>query len=196
MTVSDKGNYTTKNLNDFLNRVKNKGGYYIGRYEARNVLKRYDKNDELTELTVNGDDYIYNYVTQPQAAILSRNMYDNENFESDLVNSYVWDTALVFIQGCSEDEDYSRQGSFNIVSIAEQGTNKLENNNQDEVCNIWDMASNCLEWNTESTANSDLTQFCTARGENYFKIDYSSYRCNGKEDVSVEGDSFRVILYL
>ena len=73
MTVSDKGNYTTKNLNDFLNRVKNKGGYYIGRYEARNVLKRYDKNDELTELTVNGDDYIYNYVTQPQAAILSRN---------------------------------------------------------------------------------------------------------------------------
>ena len=94
-------NIPAKDIETFITSVNSNGGYYIGRYEARTKIERKSKEDELAQVTVKQDDFVYNYVTQSQAANLSRNMYNNSNFESDLVNSYAWDTALVFIQKCS-----------------------------------------------------------------------------------------------
>ena len=42
-------------------------------------------------------------------------MYSSSNFESDLINSYAWDTAIVFIQEFSGDTDYSRQAGRNTA---------------------------------------------------------------------------------
>ena len=96
------GNITAKeNIENeeegFRKSVNDNGGYYIGRYEARTTDERTTKGDRLTQLTVCSEDYVYNYVTQNQAATLNQGMYNNENFESDLVNSYAWSTTLVFI---------------------------------------------------------------------------------------------------
>ncbi len=60
------------------------------------VQKEKSETDKLTQITVKPDKYVYNYTTQLQAAELSRGMYNDSNFESDLMNSYAWDTAMYF----------------------------------------------------------------------------------------------------
>ena len=168
-----KGNTTAKEDIEsenagFRKSAIDNGGYYIGRYEARTATERKDKADPETQITVKPDEFVYNYVTQPQAADLSRNMYSDSNFESDLINSYAWDTAIVFIQECLGDTDYSNQTSLNTGSLANKGTNNLET--KDQVCNIYDMASNCYEWTTETSG--DASYPCVSRGGYY---DISSY---------------------
>ena len=82
----------------FRKSAKDNHGYYIGRYESRTSTERKSKTDKLTQITVKPDEYVYKYTTQLQAAELSRGMYSDSNFESDLMNSYAWDTAIVFLQ--------------------------------------------------------------------------------------------------
>ena len=177
---SKYGNTTSKNINSFLSRTRNSGGYYLGRYEARN------NNDKLAE---NNSYTIYNNVTQPQAAVLSQNMYNNIGFESDLVNSYAWDTAIVFIQSCSDKVTYSQQPSLNS-NYEEYGTT------DDVVCNIYDIASNCIEWSTETSKN-DLSLNCVYRGGVYDSNFYfASVRCGYYSNNTYATYSFRPILYL
>ena len=98
------------NIGEFTTTAENSHGYYIGRYEARTTGERTAPTEDsgLTQITVEPNDYVYNYVTQPQTAKLSQEMYTGKSFTSDLTNSYAWDTAIVFIQKF-EDSDYSNQ---------------------------------------------------------------------------------------
>ena len=180
-------NTPAKDITTFISKVNTTGGYYIGRYEARTATERKDEADPETQITVKPDEFVYNYVTQPQAADLSRNMYSDSNFESDLVNSYAWDTAIVFIQECSGDTDYSRQTSLNTGSVATTGTTN------DNPCNIYDMASNCYEWSTETYSRASAP--CVDRGGGC----YLSFRYTASRDVSSTaggGFAFRPLLYL
>ena len=190
---SSYGNTIAKDIEDFKNKVTNTThGYYIGRYESR-------KNG--TQVTVKASDTVYNNTTQPNAATVSRGMYSDSNFESDLMNSYAWDTAIVFLQKFDNRANkaslkpYSRQTSLN-GSLASQGTNNLRDaSKQDVICNVYDMASNCVEWTTETYTNSSLP--CTGRGGGYFFSDfYTSIR--GGTSISNSGDdvSFRPLLYM
>ena len=67
----------------------------------------------------------------------------------DLVNSYAWDTALVFIQKCSGDSTYGTVVHVNdngkSWGIDFMGTDYLD----DVRCNIYNMNSNLTEWTTE-----------------------------------------------
>ena len=136
INTAPNGNKTAKeNIESeesgFRKSAKENHGYYIGRYESRTSTKRESDKDELTPITVKSSEYVYNYTTQLQAAELSRKMYSDSNFESDLMNSYAWDTAIVFLQKFDNRANkaslkpYSRQNSLN-TSLASQGTNNLE----------------------------------------------------------------------
>ena len=57
-----------------------------------------------------------------------------------MVNSYAWDTTLVFIQLYSEIQNYSIQTADNIGTCGK---------NEDFVCNISDLRDNYMEWTTE-----------------------------------------------
>ena len=189
-------NTPAKDIDDFISKVNNEThGYYIGRYEARTSegeRKASTEDSGLTQITVKPNDYVYNYVTQLQAAKLSRNMYNDTNFESDLINSYAWDTAIVFIQNCSNQSNYANQPSVN-TSVTPKGTNNTDT--KDVLCNIYDMASNCMEWSTE-TWNSEENP-CTYRGGNYpYNYKYTSNRSNLDTAHSTINYSFRPILYL
>ena len=189
-------NTSAINIGEFTTTVTNSHGYYIGRYEARTIDERsYSTKDELTQITVKPNDYVYNNVTQPQAAKLSQEMYTGKSFTSDLVNSYSWDTAIVFIQKF-EDSDYSIQTSlYKGQEPAKQGTNNLEAQYQDEVCNIWDMASNCTEWTTETSSCPGYP--CTNRGGYYDNsINYTSFRRYFSPTDSIPNRAFRPLLYL
>ena len=205
---SSYGNTIAKDIEDFKNKVTNTThGYYIGRYEARDksaTSARTSSSVETNQLVCTANNYVYNYITQPKAAELSRGMYSDSNFESDLMNSYAWDTAIVFLQKFDNRANkaslkpYSRQNSLNTKSegLANQGTNNLsDTSKQDVICNVWDMASNCLEWTTETF--SDSCSPCTGRGGYCtYSIYYTSIRNNLYTTSSNNNISFRTLLYM
>ena len=193
-TLKKYGNTIAKNITNFKNSVAQNGGYYIGRYEARTATARSAKTDALTQITEKGTENVYNYVTQLQAAQLSQNMYTSNKFTSDLMNSYAWDTATVFIQNCGTNAKYSRQNSLN-TSLLQTGTNSLTDTSKIDVqCNIYDMASNIEEWTTETSYDSDSP--CVYRGgycisSNVFTSNRSNSYTSGRGNVG-----FRPLLYV
>ena len=186
---SNKGNTVAKSISDFKTSTLKNGGYYIGRYEARTATARNAAGNALTQITEKGTENVYNYVTQLQAAQLSQNMYNSIKFTSDLMNSYAWDTAIVFIQNCGTNSKYSRQNSLNTGAVSQIGTNV------DIQCNIYDMASNIREWTTETSNNSSLP--CGNRGGIYYNSDYyTSTRYGDRTSDSSVVIGFRSLLYL
>ena len=189
------GNSVAKSIIDFKISVAKNGGYYIGRYEARTEKARSSKNNALTQATEKPTETIYNYVTQNQAAQAAQEMYNTQLFTSDLINSYSWDTAILFLQNCGDNSKYSRQVSTNN-SLANNGTNGSSyTENSDKQCNIYDMAGNILEWTTET--------FLNANSAGVYRGGYisSSYDCTqtrygNNEYSNSESLGFRTILYL
>ena len=194
--TESKGNTVAKNIVNFTNSVKANGGYYIGRYEARTTTARTASGNALTQITEKGTDQVYNYVTQKQAAEQAQGMYTSNNFTSDLMNSYAWDTATLFLQICgNNDTPYSRKTSVN-GSLASKGTNAVDyTGTRDKQCNVYDMASNILEWTTETSSYSDNP--CVSRGGFYnVSIFCTSYRIYDIASSSLISSGFRPLLYL
>ena len=218
-TASHNSNYKNaiaKDIEAFETSVKNNHGYYIGRYEAGVV--DYDSsvstsNSNKTNWTgYTGDNIklvckkeqqVWNYVTQNKASELSRDMYGSEaKVTSDLINSYAWDTAIVFIQKCgteSNSSTYSKtDGESSRSESAPQttGTNILKVTSKvDKQCNIFDMAGNCWEWTTET--HSDSSYPCVSRGGRYYdSYVYTSSRSFNVTSNAYSYNSFRPLLYL
>ena len=186
-------NTTALNLKGFVDSVKANGGYYIARYEASYGTdgKANSKvSNTASESEPNKEGQLWNCISQINAATASRNLYTGVN--SDLINSYAWDTAIVYIQNFSGDTDYSKQNSSN-TSLENTGVNS------DEKCKINDMASNAFEWTTEYCTNTRSSSACpcTSRGGSY---DFSSYytvvRNNFNATNSYGNISFRSALYM
>ena len=188
LSSSDKGTTVSKNITDFKNSVSTNGGYYIGRYEARTTTPRTSADNALTQITEKITDHIYNYITQVQSAQLSQHMYNTSKFTSDLINSYAWDTAIIFIQKCTNQTNYANQTSLNDSFLA-TGTSI------DKQCNIFDMASNVAEFPTETSNISSNP--CVYRGGYYSStLGYTSLRDNCIISSSTPTLGFRPILYL
>ena len=192
---TDGLNTTALNLKGFVDSVKANGGYYIARYEASygidgkaNSKVSNSFTESSTAPTTEGA--LWNNITQMDSATASRNLY--EAVKTDLINSYAWDTAIVYIQKFSGDIDYSRQGSKN-TSLSNTGANG------DEVCKINDMASNTYEWTTEYSTYtiSSSADPCTVRGGYYISsYNYTSYRYGSYATGSNENRTFRPTLYM
>ena len=192
--TESKGNTVAKNIVNFTNSVKANGGYYIGRYEARTTTARTASGNALTQITEKGTDQVYNYVTQKQAAEQAQGMYTSNNFTSDLMNSYAWDTAITFIQKCTDKPNYANQTSLN-KSLSQTGTTN------DNPCNIFDMASNVWEWTTETSSrisSATLSEApCAYRGGLYGNSRYyTSYRGDTGLSDSSNIIGFRPLLYV
>jgi len=187
-TLKNYGNTIAKNITNFKNSVVANGGYYIGRYEARTVTSRTAVDNTLTQITEKGTDEIYNYITQLQAAQLAQNMYNSNRFISDLMNSYAWDTTTLFLQNCGTNKIYSRQISLN-TNFDITGTTT------DVQCNVYDMASNVIEWTSETSDYSSAP--CVNRGGRYDQNNYYTNIRSG-DSTSYKNNiiGFRPILYL
>ena len=193
LSLSENGNIVANKIDEFISKSINSKGYYISRYEARDAdakKPRDSSTSDTNKLVCTKENYIYSWVTQEQAANLSKRMYNSKNFTSDLINSYAWDTAILFIQKCSKENDYSKKISVN-VNAAPKGTNSEEI--KDCVCNIFDMASNFREWTTETTTNPQYP--CVARGGCY-DVNCSTDARNGDSRGRSSNMTFRIILYL
>ncbi len=194
LSSSSYGNTVAKNLEEFKTSATTNHGYYIGRYEGRDGITtsaRTSSTSDENQLVCKADAYVYNYVTQPQASQLCQEMYsEDSNFTSDLMNSYAWDTAIVFLQTFGDNKTYSRKTSVNS-SLAKTGTNNTET--QDVECNIYDMASNMWEWTTETCTDSYT---CLSRGGVLGNSNsYTSDRHNSSTTHSNLNFGFRPLLY-
>ena len=210
-------NAIAKDIEKFKTSANSNHGYYIGRYEAGVVdynssVSTSNSNNETNWTGYTGDNIklvckkeqqVWNYVTQNKASEVSRNMYGSEaKVTSDLINSYAWDTAIVFIQKCgteSNSSTYSKTDGQSSTSTREPqttGTNILKATSKvDKQCNIFDMAGNCFEWTTET--HSDSYAPCVSRGGNYsYSNYYTSYRGYSNTSRAESIFSFRPLLYL
>ena len=190
-------NAIAEDIKDFCTKSNETGGYYIGRYEARTNPKRGEDNkNTLTDVTLKANDYVYNYVTQPNASKLCKEMYTNKTFTADLINSYAWDTAIIFFQEFGGKANYASESSVNS-NFANKGTSGTDySGTRDIVCNVYDMASNCQEWSTETSSYSSIP--CTRRGGNWNSPLQmrTNYRGGLACDYSNEYLAFRPIIYL
>ena len=164
--VGTEKNAIANDIEEFITSVKEiNHGYYIGRYEAGVVdydssvsTSNSNKETNWTRYTGNNiklvckkEQQVWNYVTQNKASKLSRDMYKSEpKVKSDLINSYAWDTAIVFIQKCGTESNSSTysytygQSSTSTSEPQTTGTNILKATSKvDKQCNIFDMAGNC-----------------------------------------------------
>ena len=188
-------NATARNLKEFISTTLSNGGYYIARFEASGTASK---------ITSKYNQKVLVDITQPNAAKLAREMYEEvkENNElvyaSDLVNSYAWDTAIVFIQTYSVKTDYASHNESNTTK-AFTATGK----NNDKYCNIWDMSGNAYECTTEYSTYSDPRRFCPCviRG-GYYNTNYgeartySSYRDYAGMTNSDSHGGLRPLLYV
>ena len=189
---------TYEGIKSFIDSVKANGGYYIARYEASYGTDR-KANSKISNSFINTsgtapttEGTLWNNITQIDAATASRDIYTTAT--TDLMNSYAWDTALVYIQEFSGDIDYSwKDGPSIRPSLTNTGANK------DERCKINDMASNDAEWTTEYstyTFGSDAYP-CTLRGG---LCSYNSYYTSNRDYGGATGGNevatFRPALYM
>ena len=212
---TDGRNATAKDLKGFMDSVNSNGGYYIGRYEASyasgSSTSDYKAASKIsTSNSTSSMSYtpgtLWNFITQLEASKVAINTYagsssvkskvaintyaGSSSVKSDLINSYAWDTAIVYIQEAG-NSNYANQGSKNS-SLANTGKNI------DEVCKINDMASNILEWTTEYSSDTygDYAYHCSVRGGYYD----GSYLCTASRGNYYETFSydfgFRLSLYL
>ncbi len=192
-------NRKAKNISDFIQKTTNSGGYYIGRYEAGDSnatdnARNADSNDDNPMVCKKGV-YPYNFITQVQASELCQNMYSNKAFQSDLVNSYAWDTAIIFIQKFSQNKNYSNKEIVqnDIVKCGEIYSGE----ETDVECNIYDMAKTPGEWTTETFFDSESNGY-TVRGSVFM----NNYHLPSGRDVSLDDNTnlvyltCRTILYL
>ena len=197
-------NATAKDLAGFVESVRDNGGYYLARYEAS-----YGSGSSvadwkpLSKVSITNSEAsmnyapktLWNWVTQLDASKICQNMYKDDNtvgVESDLINSYAWDTAIVFIQSMNEsNSNYANKKDGN-------GTLKNTGETGDKVCNIFDMAANLLEWNTEYSKYMDRKNAnpCSSRG-GYYNGDYYTADRGHDDTISSFPDvGFRPVLYV
>ena len=188
-------NATARNLKEFISTTLSNGGYYIARFEASGTASK---------ITSKYNQKVLVDITQPNAAKLAREMYEEvkENnklvYASDLVNSYAWDTAIVFIQTYSVKTDYASHNESNTTK-AFTATGK----NNDKYCNIFDMSGNASEWTTEYFTVSYIINSppCVIRGGCYYNPangsgHYTSYRSGSNPTSSYSNTGLRPLLYV
>ena len=191
---SNYGNSIARDIGAFVTSAITNGGYYLGRFEA-------GKSNGKMVCQYNKDVY---HPTQPEASRLSKSMYEDGystgTFSSDLINSYAWDTAIIFIQTFgtkSNSVSYASTlglAATNASNSKYTGINILNaTGSVDEQLNIYDMAGNCREWSTETS-----TAPCVTRG-GFCNGGSSSITMNrGGNSTTASGSyiAFRPLLYL
>ena len=191
--ASSYGNTKATNLQEWISTTLANGGYYIGRYEASQNATETTKAASVKNVQP------WVSITQPNAATAAKATYavdgaNSENYYSDLINSYAWDTAIVFIQAY-EDSTYASSNDSTQATVT--------GGNGDQVCNINDMSGNKAEWTTEISTHSGSANSgpCAKRGAFYDSFngsayDYTSFRSYAAVDGSNPGISFRLSLYV
>ena len=165
-------------------KVGNYGGYYIGRYETK-----YENSKCVVKKgnvpTVN--------VTRDTARGYAQKMKADYGYgvTTDLLNSYMWDTALKYIDYYTGSNFSTTTGLGNAGNI-NSGAVASGSYSNDIKCNIADMSGNVIEWTTEYYSSSYP---CVSRGGFYSNSYAACRRSYGNTSGSGSYLGFRCALY-
>ncbi|MBR3002296.1 MAG: hypothetical protein IKF38_01835 [Clostridia bacterium] len=199
-------NAMAKNLSGFVNSALTNDGYYIARFEAGIAKSPHNyyasvKTPTSTKPLSQKSKCVWNGITQLDASTACQNMYSGVN--SDLINSYAWDTALIFIEKCGTSGYASISGkSTHNSDPTHTGVGELSTTDAVDVqCNIYDMAGNVSEWTTESSnfkwtvGNGYMLSPCVRRGGWYATDAGAGERAFQANTDSLNSIAFRSVLY-
>ena len=125
-----------------VNSVAQNYGFYIARFEACQC----DANGEKIAGTI-GDKVPWTNVTYLDAATAaarSGELFGYEGYQTAIINSYAWDTAISWISNSAEN--YSSSTNYGNYSGSIRNTGQTETDIRNNIC---DMAGNVREWTTE-----------------------------------------------
>lgn len=199
--IVENGSYN--GIKAFVESVRENKGYYVARYEATYKLNGKAGSIQSTSTTeylalnsaptTRSEGDLWNFISQGEAATACYDLYP-EKINSDLMNSYAWDTAILYIQTMG-NTNYSNANRGSNTSLMNTGTTA------DEKCKINDMAGNLNEWTTEysnqKNTSRDYAYPCVLRGGS-FNDDGSFHtmsRKNRDAKMNYKSFCFRPILY-
>ena len=177
-------NYSETKDNTWAQKVETYGGYYIGRYETK-----YENSKCVVKKgnvpTVN--------ITRDTARGYAQKMKTDYGYgvTTDLLNSYMWDTALKYIDYYTNSSFSTTTGLGNAGSI-NSGAVASGSYSNDIKCNIADMSGNVREWTTEYYSSRHP---CVFRGGSYndsYAACRRDYYGTSNSDSSI---GFRCALY-
>lgn len=169
---------------DFIDSVAKYGGYYIGRYES---------SIEDSAVCVKAGVYPASDMTSLEMEEAAHGMAEHYGYSgavTELMNSFAWDTAMVYMT-VQHDIDYVSDCYAGNRSGKLAKTGEYE----DDMCmNIADLCSNLFERTTETDAEGRYVD----RGKTY---DNDTDFFAGARSVCRDGDAdiytgFRVLMYL
>ncbi len=187
LNLNDINSYNS----DFDKSVEKYNGFYIARFEAG----KEDDND----LPVSKANVLpWTQVVWEKAKKLSSSMYiENDYFQTDLVNSYAWDTTCIWMEKAEINVDDStvygnyQNSSDGLNKVVETGSN-----DRWKINNIYDMGGNAWEYTTEEYG--DHEKYHIGRGGGYWNSGdtYPISTRGTSEDVADLNIGFRVVMYL
>lgn len=175
---------------EFDDSIRNYNGFYVARYEAG----KGNDNQVISQK----DAIVWTGVTWENARELSLTMYEeNDAFQTDLINSYAWDTICNWLRNSGVDiDDSTSTGNYqNNVNHQDKIVTSGSNENW-KTNNIYDMAGNAWEYTTEEYG--DHEKYHIGRGGGYWNEGHVyPISCRGQsEDNANLAIGFRVVMYL
>ena len=182
---------STNNENAEREAVTSKGGFYISRYEA-------GKEGESTLVSKKGAT-VWTNISQADCKKVAKTFINNKNVKSALCSGIQWDMTMKFVDGKNDGSDDENK-IFDVTQFKESRHTGLlatsGQNNDDKVCNIYDLEGNCIEYIAENNSYSPRGIY-VYRGSTYSGNLAASVRYGA--DGSAEyypGMSFRFVLYV
>lgn len=171
--------------------VEKYGGFYVARYEAG---KESGKNIPVSKANV----LPWTKIIWSKAKQLSTEMYqENDYFETDLINSYAWDSICNWLENSGKNvNDSTEYGNY---QNSRDGLNRIVETGSNEkwkINNIYDMAGNAWEYTTEEYGQHE--KYHIGRGGGYWNEGnlYPISTRGTSDDNADINIGFRVVMYL
>lgn len=195
ITTEDIENLNLKDINsynqEYDDSIMNYKGFYVARYEAG---REDDDNVPVSKKGV----VPWTRIVWEKAKDISTKMYsENDYFQTDLINSYAWDTICNWMRGTGTNIDDST--NYGNYQNSRDGLNKVVetgSNDRWKINNIYDMAGNVWEYTTEEYGEHE--KYHIGRGGGYWNYGnlYPISTRGTSEDASDLNIGFRVVMYL
>ena len=179
--------------NDYDDSIKNYKGFYIARFEAGKE-KISGENYAVSKPNV----VPWTQISWEGAKEASEKMFiENDYFQTDLVNSYAWDTICNWLRDTGINIDNSVE--YGNYQNSPNGLNRVvetASNDRWQTNNIYDLAGNAWEYTTEESGDHD--RYHVGRGGGYSN-EGDRYPISAR---AITGDTpnltvaFRVVMYL
>ena len=167
--------------------VVDAGGFFVSRFEAG--------KEDGTLVSKKGVT-VWNEISQADCKTKSKAFANTDSVKSALCSGIQWDMIMNFVNG----KDDEKGGTFDVITPdSNRHTNSVKEtgeNEYDEVCNIYDLEGNCIEFVAEKNTVQSGYEYID-RGGTYVSDNLrpSSFRRSDGGDEN-QNISFRFVLYV